>query len=296
MAREHARVKLSIWEDDDHRDLSLAAQHLYYVLMIHPKLDYAGVTDWRPSKLVGFTRGWTVEDIEIAAKELSDQRYIVIDESTEEVLIRSFIRNDELLGSPNMAVAVRKAHAAISSILLRGVIVHELVRLHADRPAMKGWSELSDLLSKRSIDPSTAPSFNPSVRASGTPSDSPSASPPFQESNPSVSPSVGPSPTTAPAPAPNSPPSVGRAQKRRAQIRDDWKPTEADIAWQRQEGITDTAARRELPRFIDHWRGKGEPRADWSATWRNWLRRAGEFTPNGRGQPAPSPHVPQWDR
>jgi uncharacterized protein YdaU (DUF1376 family) len=25
--------------------------------------------------------------------------------------------------------------------------------------------------------------------------------------------------------------------------------------------------------FADHWRSKGEPRADWLATWRNWVRR-----------------------
>lgn len=31
---------------------------------------------------------------------------------------------------------------------------------------------------------------------------------------------------------------------------------------------------RETERFSDHFKGTGEPKADWPATWRNWLRRA----------------------
>lgn len=38
--------------------------------------------------------------------------------------------------------------------------------------------------------------------------------------------------------------------------------------------------------FSDHWRGRGEPMADWEATWRNWVRR--ERAPPGRSPPAAS--------
>lgn len=31
---------------------------------------------------------------------------------------------------------------------------------------------------------------------------------------------------------------------------------------------------RETERFSDHFKGTGEPKADWPATWRNWMRRA----------------------
>jgi hypothetical protein len=198
MAREHARVKLSIWEDDDFRLLSSNAQHLYFVLMTHPKLDYCGVTDWRPARIAPFAGAWTTEAVEIAAQELSEQLYIVIDTESEEVLIRSFIRSDELLESPNMAVAMRKAHAAIASTALRQIIIHELVRLHDDKPDLKGWSKVSDLLKRPSLNPSDYPSFNPSGKGSGNPSGRPSGT---GDTNPSASPSGRPSPTTAPATA-----------------------------------------------------------------------------------------------
>lgn len=45
--------------------------------------------------------------------------------------------------------------------------------------------------------------------------------------------------------------------------------------WARQErpewGSTDVLRVSLL--FRDHWQGKGEARADWEATWRNWVRR-----------------------
>jgi hypothetical protein len=44
----------------------------------------------------------------------------------------------------------------------------------------------------------------------------------------------------------------------------------------------DLEAQAEL--FRDHWRGNGEVKADWDATFRNWLRRAREFS---RGRKAP---------
>ncbi len=36
--------------------------------------------------------------------------------------------------------------------------------------------------------------------------------------------------------------------------------------------------------FADHWRGKGEKRADWVATWRTWMRNAGKWS-----KPSPTP-------
>jgi hypothetical protein len=37
-------------------------------------------------------------------------------------------------------------------------------------------------------------------------------------------------------------------------------------------------------RFADHWRGKGEARADWQATWRNWVRREHSEVQRGGGR------------
>jgi hypothetical protein len=197
MAREHARIKLSIWDDAQFRELSVPAQHLYFVLLSHNKLDYAGVTDWRPARLSAFAGAWSTEAVETAAQELSEQLYLIIDEDTEEVLVRSFVRNDGFMDQPNMAVAMRKAHRSVASPDLRAVIVHELVRLHDDKPELKGWPKVLEMLSIPSLDPSDRPPFKPSGNPSG-----------MGQPNPSGNPSGQPSPTTAPnsltqLPAPN---------------------------------------------------------------------------------------------
>jgi hypothetical protein len=69
--------------------------------------------------------------------------------------------------------------------------------------------------------------------------------------------------------------------KRGTRIPKDWKPSTEDVAWQRESGISDLLARRELPKFCDYWVAKTRDatKLDWSATWRNWLRTAVEREP-----------------
>jgi len=94
--------------------------------------------------------------------ELIESSYVVIDDETEEVLVRSFVRHDGLIKTPNIASAMVKDYAGVASEQLRGVIIHELVRLKRDEPDMKGWSVAAKLLSDPSVNPSEIPSPNPS--------------------------------------------------------------------------------------------------------------------------------------
>jgi hypothetical protein len=41
----------------------------------------------------------------------------------------------------------------------------------------------------------------------------------------------------------------------------------------------------ETEKFLDYFRGKGDLRADWHATWRNWMRKAGEYSYKGEVPP-----------
>jgi hypothetical protein len=75
--------------------------------------------------------------------------------------------------------------------------------------------------------------------------------------------------------------------KRRTTIPEDWTPTERDVEWQREKNITDDYACRQLEQFRLYWTSNGDPKADWSATWRNWLLRAPSFErPGTNGRPA----------
>lgn len=70
-------------------------------------------------------------------------------------------------------------------------------------------------------------------------------------------------------------PSCAPARKTRGtRLAPDWDLPEAWARWAITErGWTLADAGRVAAEFRDHWLGKGEARADWEATWRNWVRR-----------------------
>lgn len=197
LAREHARIQTSIWIDDDFLDLTREAQHLYFVMTTQMTLNFCGVTTWHAGRISQLAAGWTVAEVEESAAELSERLYLVIDETTGEVLVRSFIRNDGLLGSPNIAKAMYRTFSEIGSRTLRGVVVHELKRKHDEEPQLRGWDVCGDLLGKRAIDPRELPTFNPSAKPNGTLPETLSETLPNEARNPSHAPySLLPSPNS----------------------------------------------------------------------------------------------------
>lgn len=193
MAREHARIYVSIWDDEDFCDLPASSQWLYLHLTSCESLNYAGVADWRPGRIAARTGNLSGQSVEVAAAVLEEEHYLLVDRDTEEALVRSFIRNDGLMASPNVARAMVKARGAVSSKALRAVIVHELQRLQEDQPDLRGWTrpEVQSVLSKRSMPAWEAlAQLPPNPTAKGSPKGSDN---PF--TNRSDNRSAGPSPT-----------------------------------------------------------------------------------------------------
>lgn len=212
--RDFAQIKLSIWNDDSFLDLSSDAQLLYFVLISHPTMNRAGVGTWHAGRLSGLCSSWSRPVVVSAARELIDGRFIVIDEDTDEFLVRTFVRHDGLMKQRNLATTMAREFAAVGSRAIKGVVVWELRRLHEEHPEFKGWEsdEASALLKKRAIDPSSDPSVDPSIHPKVDPSVDPyvkgaidpkvhpSIDPSVKgEPKGSVDPSVDPSPTTATA-------------------------------------------------------------------------------------------------
>jgi hypothetical protein len=197
MARTYAQVKTAIWGEDHFRELTGDAQLLYFMLKTAPVLSYCGVTDWRPSRIAANAADWDTERVISAGLELHQGLFIVVDAATEEVMIRTFVKHDGFMESPNIASAMVREYASIASKHLRGVLIHELIRLHDSDPDLKGWKKAAVLLSN----PSVNPSINPSGWGSGNPFDvvegrvngTPRVTPPSlpSPSPSSLSPSVG---------------------------------------------------------------------------------------------------------
>lgn len=153
MASEYAKIRLSIWADSDFTRLSKDAQWLYFVLLSMPGRSWAGVTDWRPNRLLQRAGALTVADFTVAAEELQQALFVIVDDDTEEALIRTFIKHDELLRNKNLAAAAYKAFRQITSNTLRGVIVHEMRKLYGEQPELPGWDTIGKILELEAIDP-----------------------------------------------------------------------------------------------------------------------------------------------
>ncbi|MDO3261411.1 hypothetical protein [Mycobacteroides abscessus] len=141
MAREYARIRISIAGDDHVEQLTPAAQWLYFRILIpDPKLSHCGVTDWRPKRLINKAAGLTLDYIKTAAAELERERFALFDEDTEEVLVRAYIRSEELLRNPKMAVAVADAYLGVFSRQLKAVIASEVHRDKMEHPDYSSWT------------------------------------------------------------------------------------------------------------------------------------------------------------
>lgn len=142
MARDHARVLVSIWGDADWRELPAAAQRLYILALSQPELSYAGVVPYLPGRWSGFCSDTSQPAIRRGIATLVDRRYVVLDDSTDELFLRTFVRHDNVLRFPNVAVSMARAFRQISSPTIRSAFLEELHDL-AERPDTKdlpGWT------------------------------------------------------------------------------------------------------------------------------------------------------------
>jgi hypothetical protein len=70
-----------------------------------------------------------------------------------------------------------------------------------------------------------------------------------------------------------------REATRGTRLPDDWRPSHPDLAMA-QDLIGPDQTGIELAKFKDHWKQQAGSRGvklDWSATWRNWVRRTREY-------------------
>lgn len=144
MARDHARIQLAIWKNDDWRGLSRDAQHMYFVLLSQPTLSYCGVMDWWPNRLSLLSHDTDEADVFAAIKELMDSDFVWLDVATSELLVRTYVRHDGVMQRSNMGKAVARALDRVASIDITHKVLVELSRLHREEPSLAGWHGFKD--------------------------------------------------------------------------------------------------------------------------------------------------------
>lgn len=155
MPRDYAQIRQDMWSDDRWRNLTPAAQWLYMLLLSDPRLSYCGVTEWHPGRIAQRARECTGRDVLIAAAELSDDHFLIIDEDTEEVAIRSFLKHDPVMRNPRLAVTMAKDFGVIASNKIRAAVVYELQRLKKSDADLPAWEkpQVKTVLRQNAVNP-----------------------------------------------------------------------------------------------------------------------------------------------
>lgn len=131
MARSEARISVEIWEDPEFLLLSPAAQRLYMFLFSQRDLSYTGVMPLRERRWASKAAGLTRDLIEDQLAELDAARFVVVDEDAEELLVRSFIRQDRVYRQPQLMRSAADALAMVASRRIRVALADELRRVLA---------------------------------------------------------------------------------------------------------------------------------------------------------------------
>lgn len=288
MARAHARILVTIWDDPDFQELSVAAQRLYLLLLSQDSLNNAGRILLTAKRWADGCRATTPADIRRSLAELDTARFVVVDEDKEEVLIRSFIRNDGIVKQPQMMKNALREALGVRSPRLRAVLAAELRKLRREDAAFTA----------EQIDPGFEPDPDPGNgspiqsqlsldAASGEPASSPaddcSNADELRRGRGRGRGSVSVRTT-----------SVESAAKRGTRIPEDFTVSQEMVVWAQRE-CPDVNGKFETAQFVDYWMAKPGANAvklDWTRTWYTWMRRqqrdAVERGPRLRSVPRPA--------
>lgn len=126
MARTYANIDAGIWLDPEFCGLSAGAQRTYFMLITQTNIAACG-------SLALTLRRWSKtcaeKELEVWLAELSDARFVLIDEDTEELLVRTFVKWDGGHRHPTRVKAVIATARAIASPELRETAAVELGKL-----------------------------------------------------------------------------------------------------------------------------------------------------------------------
>lgn len=274
MARNYAQIATEIWRDDEFVLLSEVAQHKYLLLITQPDITAAGVLPLAMARWASRSKGATRASVREALDELEAHRYVIVDEDTEELLVRSFVRWDGGYKNEKRRYAIRDAARQIVSSTLRRTLAAEFVRLDLPVDWIPPFPQVD----------------SPSDRASDDPSDGASRSRRVVVTTATTTEASSlnsPQPTTlVPSTQASASPASGR--KRATRIPDDFRVTAEMVAWAR-ENTPDVEGRYETEKFIDYWAsksGKDATKTDWERTWRNWMRKEQERVGPARSRPS----------
>lgn len=251
MARSHARIHTAVWGDPQFTALSADAQWLYVAVLSQPNLTFAGVVAFTPRRWAGFARTMTPARIAKALAELVAADFVFHDQDTEEVAVRSFMKNDGVYTNPNVLKAAAREWRTILSATIRESVLAGVPAEH--RPLFEAPT---------GPPPEGAPEGLQDQVGEGVPKPEPECSR-VHDAGPPPPSLLAPSPSPAPAPTPSGERSAesGPAPTAEPAVAEE---DEEKLNTETIRAAADVLARRDLAR-ADAEGGRVRNRAKWLA-------------------------------
>lgn len=145
MARKYGRLHIAVWSDEDYQALDPYHQGIFTGLIAYPDVTWCGVIDYMPKRLIKISDHLNPDLLDKAVRFLADSYFLVIDDETEEILIRTFIRWDGVMHQKNVGKAMVNAIKKVKSPTIKDRIYTELILLRRSEPDLKGWEGVEEL-------------------------------------------------------------------------------------------------------------------------------------------------------
>lgn len=247
--RSYAHVVTSIWTDPDFCARSAGAQRTYFMLFSQPDINAAGILPLTIKRWALTVKQSERKNLASWLNELTAENFVVVDDSTEELLVRSFIKWDHGYNNQKRIPVILDGMRAVRSLKLASILRDEARKVELDVSSVfPQVNTLSPYLYQETDENPDRQSLDDRVVVT------------YSSSTPN------------PQTATSNPSSVAKGKR----LASDWEPTPEQIRWVQSECPT-VDGRTETLNFKDYWiakAGKDATKVDWPATYRRWMREA----------------------
>lgn len=129
MARNYATSSTAVWRQDGWRALRMDEQHVHMMLGSQPNITAVGTLPLTVKRWAQLAADFTVDGLMGTIRRLQAAGWVVVDEETEEILVRSFLEDDKGYSNPKRRPTIREAATEVASPAIQRALRAEFGRL-----------------------------------------------------------------------------------------------------------------------------------------------------------------------
>ena len=136
MPRREARLQVTMWTNRDFVALAAEDQRTYLMLVSQPTINLCGVVPLTLGRWARMAPDTPVDSLRASIGRLEAASFVVQDEDSDEILIRSFIRHDGVWRNQKTRAGALEQRGQITSPKILAALDGEIRRLNDERDAL----------------------------------------------------------------------------------------------------------------------------------------------------------------